>query len=111
MQRENDKELVWLSGEVKTPPFSQKARIEAGYSLRKLQQGEMIGLPLSRPMPTIGKHCHELRIVDENVTWRIIYRIDSDAIIILEVFSKKTRETPKNIIEICQKRLKQYDSI
>jgi phage-related protein len=62
-------------------------------------------------MPTIGKHCHELRIVDENVTWRIIYRIDSDAIIILEVFSKKTRETPKNIIEICQKRLKQYDSI
>jgi phage-related protein len=111
VQSENDKELVWLSGEVKTPPFSQKARLEAGYLLRKLQQGDLIALPLSRPMPTIGKHCHELRIVDENVTWRIIYRIDSDAIIILEVFSKKTRETPKNIIEICQKRLKQYDSI
>ncbi len=41
----------------------------------------------------------------------IIYRIDEDAIIIIEVFKKTTNKTPKKVIEICQKRLKQYDLI
>lgn len=66
-------------------------------------------MPHSRPMPNIGPRCHELRIDDEKKTWRIVYRIDQDAIIILEVFSKKTARTPKRIIDICQKRLKEYD--
>lgn len=37
---ETDKPLLWLHGEVKTPPFSLEARIEAGILLRRLQQGE-----------------------------------------------------------------------
>ena len=106
---ETDKPLVWLHGEVKTPPFSQVARIEAGFYLRQLQQGESLGLPISRPMPQIGPRCHELRINDEGKTWRIIYRIDEDAIIISEVFAKKTQQTPKRVIEICHKRFRQYD--
>ena len=85
--------------------------MEAGLLLRKLQQGEKLPLPQSRPMPTIGRRCHELKIIDENVTWRIIYRTDSDAIMILEVFSKKTRATPKRVIDTCKDRLKDYDSI
>lgn len=104
-----DKPLVWLHGEVKTPPFSSAARLEAGYLLRMLQQGELLGLPHSRPMPTIGRGMHELRIVDENVTWRILYRIDTDAILILEVFSKKTAKTPKSVIDVCKKRAARYD--
>jgi phage-related protein len=106
-----DKYLVWLKGEVKTPPFSSSARIEAGTLLRRLQKGELLSMPQSRPMPNIGHRCHELRINDNNQIWRIIYRIDSDAIVILEVFSKKTNKTPPKIIEKCQKRLKEYDSI
>jgi len=39
------KPLVWLSGEVKTPPFSAKARIQAGYLLRMLQAGQTLTLP------------------------------------------------------------------
>ena len=104
-----DKPLVWLKGEVKTPPFSQEARIEAGFLLRRLQQGENIGLPHSRPMPSIGAHCHELRIRDADKNWRIIYRVDEDAILIVEVFNKTTRKTPDQVIEKCQKRLSQYD--
>ncbi len=104
-----DKPLVWLHGEVKTPPFSREARIEAGVLLRRLQHGESLALPHSRPMPSIGRRCHELRIPDENLTWRIVYRIDPDAVIIGEVFSKKTQKTPKQVIEICQRRFKQYD--
>lgn len=104
----DDKPLVWLHGEVKTPPFSAIARVEAGFLLRQLQQGDKPGMPHSRPMPNIGARCHELRINDENLTWRIIYHIDTDAIVILEVFEKKTSKTPKNIISVCKERLKMY---
>ena len=104
----NDKPLAWLHGEVKSPPFSSSARIEAGVLLRRLQRGESIPLPHSRPMPIIGKACHELRIRDENTTWRIVYHVDVDAIVILEVFSKTTPKTPKTVIETCKARLKHY---
>ncbi len=84
-----DKPLVWMRGEVKTPPFSTLARLDAGFLLRKLQKGRRIRMPHSRPMPSIGRRCHELRIPDKGVSWRIVYRNDSDAIVILEVFSKE----------------------
>jgi phage-related protein len=64
----------------KTPLFSQAARVEAGVLLRQLQGGAKLGLPHSRPMPGIGARCRELRIVDEGATWRIIYRLDDDAV-------------------------------
>lgn len=105
----NDKPLVWFHVEVKTPPFSHAARLEAGFLLRKLQQGDTLSMPHSRPMPLIGPQCHELRVHDTGKTWRIIYRIDVDAIVICAVFEKKTQKTPKNIIDMCQQRLKQYD--
>jgi phage-related protein len=105
-----DKPLVWLHGEIKTPPFSQAARVEAGYLLRRLQRGEMLGMPHSRPMPVIGPRCHELRINDAAAIWRIVHRIDPDAIVILEVFSKKTSKTPRAVIEACKKRLKENEN-
>ena len=105
-----DKPLVWLEGEIKTPPFSAGARLEAGLLLRRLQRGEMLGMPHSRPMPSLGPRCHELRINDAGVAWRIIYRIDSDAIVILEVFSKKSGKTPRSIIDACKRRIKEYDN-
>jgi phage-related protein len=40
----------------------------------------------------------------------VIYRIDADAIVILDVFAKKTRATPKAVIATCRKRLKEYDN-
>jgi phage-related protein len=107
----DDKPLVWLHGEVKSPPFSAEARIEAGYMLRSLQKGESLSLPHSRPKPTIGRRVHELRIVDQGSTWRIVYRVDPDAIVIAEVFAKRTRETPQRIVEVCRQRLAQYDRI
>ena len=105
-----DKPLVWLSGEIKTPPFSAAARLEAGTLLRRLQRGELLSLPHSRPMPTIGRRCHELRIGDETASWRIVYRLDPDAVIILAVFRKTTRATPKRFIEDCGRRLRAYEA-
>lgn len=77
--------------------------------LRKLQEGESLEMPRSRPMPAVGQRCHELRIVDMGVTWRIIYRVDPDAIVILDVFSKKSRATPQFAISRSKKRLREYD--
>ena len=106
-----DKPLVWLRGEVKTPPFSKDARIKAGFLLRKLQQGEKLSLPQSRPMPSIGSRCHELRISDEDKIWRIVYRHDADAIVIVEVFNKTTPQTPERVIADCKRRLRLYDEL
>jgi len=108
LRADADKPLLWLHGEVKTPPFSPGARIEAGTLLRRLQQGEKLSLPHSR-MPVIGPRCHELRIQDQDATWRVIYRVDTDAVIVAEVFAKKTQATPQHVIEVCQRRLRRYD--
>jgi phage-related protein len=105
----DDKPLVWLEGQIKSPPFSREARIEAGMLLRRLQRGENLGLPHSRPMPTIGRRCHELRIPDRNATWRVVYRIDSDAIVIGEVFVKKSVKIPNNVVDVCRQRFRNYD--
>jgi phage-related protein len=105
------KPLVWLSGEIKTPPFSKEARIETGTLLRRLQEGESLGLPYSRPMPSISARCHELRVRDETRNWRIIYRIDKDAIVIADVFAKTMQQTPKQVIATCQRRLRKYDEV
>ena len=107
--RHRDRLLRWLAGEVKTPPFSVAARIETGVLLRRLQRGDLIAMPHSRPLPVVGRRCHELRISDLDRTWRIIYRTHPDAIVILDVFSKKTQTTPYAVIERCKTRLREYD--
>ena len=104
-----DRPLAWLHGEVKTPPFSAAARLEAGHLLRLLQRGHLLSLPHSRPMPVIGSRCHELRVPDGRLTWRIIYRLDTDAVVIVEAFAKKTPQTPREVITTCRRRLGEYD--
>jgi predicted XRE-type DNA-binding protein len=94
-----DKPFIWMHGEISTPPFSEAARIEAGYLLRQLQKGLILSLPQSRPMPSIGTNCHELRINDENLSWRIVYKIYPDMILILEV-SKKSPLKLRNLSSI-----------
>jgi phage-related protein len=105
------KPLVWLHGEVKTPPFSRAARVEAGFLLRRLQNGDRIAMPASRPMPMIGANCHELRVDDGGVTWRIVYHVAVDAVVILDVFQKKSRTTPKHVIDVSRRRLRDYERI
>jgi phage-related protein len=105
----SDKPLVWLQGEIRTPPFSEAARIEAGYLLRLLQTGQVLAMPHSRPMPVVGPRCHELRVRDTQADWRVVYRADADAVVILAVLRKTTRATPKPVIDACIRRLREYD--
>ena len=48
-----EKPLVWLEGEVKSPPFSQAARLEADYILQQLHKGDHLAC-------LIPVQCHRL---------------------------------------------------
>lgn len=85
-----DKLVFWLHTEIKTPPFSENARLTAGYFIRKLQQHEMLTMPDLRPMPSIGNRCE-------------------NAILVLNIFPKKTRTTPKKEIDLAKTRLRTYE--
>jgi phage-related protein len=62
-------------------------------------------------MPSIGSQCHELCINDQNQTWRIVYHVAADAVVILEVFSKKSAATPNEVLMNCKRRLRAYISL
>src|SRR5690349_10962261 len=105
------KPLVWLADEISAPPFSPEARLEAAELLTRLQRGEKLSLPASRPMTTIGAACHELRIRDRNVTWRVFYAIEPDGIVLLHVGTKSSRKTAQSDIELSKRRLKRYRAV
>ena len=104
------KPVFFMTDEIKTPPMSVEARREAGFLVGRLQEGVTLGMPIARPMPDIGRRCLELRITDKNVTWRIVCRVDADAVLVIYSFPKKTKTTPKTIIDLCRKRLALYDT-
>jgi phage-related protein len=52
----------------------------------------------------------QLRVKDGPNAWRIIYRLDADAVVILDVFKKTTRKTPRSVIHTCRQRLRRYDA-
>jgi phage-related protein len=109
LRQPTQKPLVWLQGEIKTPPFSAEGRQEAGMLLRQLQQGEQLGMPQAEPLPIVGPRCGALRVRDAEHNWRIMYRADVDAVLVLDVYSKKTRRIPDEVIARCKDRVKRYD--
>ena len=107
----SDKPLRWMPGTLQTPPVGRRARVDAGVLLRRLQRGEAVGMPDSRPMPSIGPRVHELRVNDREMrkSWRIVYRIDPDAILVVHWFEKRTRATARHVVALCKRRLGDCD--
>lgn len=103
------KGTVFLHGEIKTPPFSDEARSEAGGLLGKLQDGETLGFPQAEPLNIVGPRCGALRIRDAQHNWRIMYRIDPTVIVVIDVYDKKTQKIPDEVIYRCKKRLQIHD--
>lgn len=108
-ERKERKPLAWLHGEIKTPPFSEEGRKEAGDLLRLLQEGEKLSMPQAEPLPIVGPRCGSLRMRDRGHNWRIVYRLDVDAVLVLDVYAKKTRTIPQEVLDRCKKRLRAYD--
>lgn len=109
-EKRGRKPLAWLHGEIKTPPFTEEGRREAGKLLRLLQEGEKLGMPQAELLPVVGSRCGALRVRDGRHNWRIMYRVDHDAVLVLEVYAKKTRKIPQEVIDRCKRRLRDYDA-
>lgn len=98
------KPLTFLGDALKAlRSFPEDARQEAGYQLGKVQQGEQ---PDDfKPMPTIGKGVEEIRVWDENGTFRVVYTARlADAVYVLHAFQKKTQTTSRQDIETAKQR-------
>jgi phage-related protein len=52
-----------------------------------------------------------MRITDRGQAWRIVYHVAEDAVVILDVFSKKTPGTPKAVIAACRSRLRAFQRL
>lgn len=97
-------------GRSKRRRFPANARIKLGFRLRLLQQGMVLGMPHSRPLRVVRKSRYELRIREAGVNWRLVYRIDEDAIVIAGLFRKTSRNATDRLIEISRERLALYDA-
>jgi len=63
-------------------------------------------MPLSRPMPSIARGVHELRLKDRSGQYRVIYALVlRGSIHVLHAFKKTTRATPQRNITVAQRRL------
>jgi phage-related protein len=88
--------------------FPEEIREDLADLVARLDVGMMLSMPISRPMPSIGKGVHELRLKDRRGIYRVIYVLLGPADIwLLHGFKKKTQSTPKQNIELAQRRLKE----
>ena len=88
--------------------FPTEVREDLADALARLDQGVKLSMPISRPMPSIGRSVHELRLRDSNGIYRVIYVFLGDGVLcLLHAFTKKTQTTPKQNIELAKKRLRE----
>jgi phage-related protein len=101
-----DKLIVWMGGsKSKIQNFHVRARQQAGYQLRRVQQGL---LPNDwKPMASIGGGAIEIRL-HEPYEHRVIYVAKfEEAVYVLHAFEKKTQKTGKRDVEIAEKAYRQ----
>ena len=88
--------------------FPKAVRVRLGRGLFRLQMGEQLAMPNSRPMPGIAAGVAELRVAGEDGTFRAFYYVASkQGVLVFHALVKKTRRTPPLEIELARKRLKE----
>lgn len=88
--------------------FPKGARVHLGKNLFRLQMGEHVGMPVSRPMPMVSAGVSELRAKGTDGIFRVFYYLPSPkGVLVFHAFVKKTQRTPPLEIELARKRLKE----
>jgi len=88
--------------------FPKEVRNRLGRGLFRLQTGEPIAMPNSRPMPAVAVGVSELRIKAEDGTFRAFYyTASSRGVLVFHAFVKKTQRTPPLELDLARKRLKE----
>ena len=99
-----DKPLRWVGASLQDlQAFPEVARREAGYQLRRLQQGLLPGD--WKPISSVGPGVAEIRI-HSGVEHRVFYVAKfEEAIYVLHAFEKRTRQTRQADLDLATKRL------
>jgi phage-related protein len=88
--------------------FPKEARMRLGRDLFRLQMGERIAMPVSRPMPVVSAGVSELRVKGGDGIFRVFYYLASrKGVLVFHAFVKKAQRTPPLEIELARKRLKE----
>lgn len=88
--------------------FPEEIRGDLADALARLDAGQTLAMPLSRPMSIIGNGVHELRLKDRSGAYRVFYVLPGAGIVyVLHALQKKTQATPKNHLDLARKRLKE----
>jgi phage-related protein len=88
--------------------FPDDVRRELGKVIFDLQKGEILSMPVSRPMPSIASGVEELRIRDPSGIYRTFcYTKSPRGILVVHAFVKKTQATSKQDVHLGKKRLKE----
>ena len=88
--------------------FPKEVRMRLGRGLFRLQVGEQLGMPNSRPMPGVAAGVSELRVKGADGSFRAFYyTASSRGVLVFHAFVKKTQRTPPLEIELARKRLKE----
>src|SRR5438874_6286557 len=85
--------------------FSKDVRVEFGSVLIKVQLGMSLGLPISRPMPSVHDGAHEFRFRDATGIQRVFYYVKAKrGILVFHAFRKKTQKTTRSEVVIARNR-------
>ena len=88
--------------------FPEPVRDDLADAVARLEEGQTLSMPLSRPMPSIGRGVRELRLKDRSGIYRVIYAlVAASGVYLLHAFMKKTQATPQHNIEVAKKRLRE----
>lgn len=72
-----------------------------------LMAGKHLSMPISRPLPSIAKGLHELRLSGRAGEYRVFYVIRvEEAIYVLHATQKKTQKTDRQTIELIKSRIR-----
>ncbi len=86
----------------------ERSRGDLADALARLDAGLPLSMPLSRPMPSIGRGAHELRLRDRNGEWRVVYVVRSAGeVVVVLAFKKTSRKTPERMIDLARSRAKE----
>ena len=73
-----------------------------------LLAGHSLGMPASRPMPSVALGVSEIRLKERSGQYRVFYFTKrAGAILVFHAFKKKTQATPKHEITVAKKRLEE----
>jgi phage-related protein len=90
------------------PLVSRGRAPRTGKAIFDLQRGEVLVMPLSRPMTSIASGAAELRIRDRSGIYRALYYTKSArGIFVFHAFVKKSQTTPKHEVHLGKKRLEE----